>query len=68
MKDFQTVPYEELCGCVSALIPSALEHKWKDNQPNHEATKQLLNSTKGQRIVDADCLICKGTGIKQEAT
>lgn len=62
--DFQTAPYEKLCGCVSALIPCGLNHLWKGDKPNHEATESLITRAVGNRIVLSDCESCGGIGIK----
>lgn len=62
-KDFQTAPYETLCGCVSALIPRHMQHIWKENVPNHVATEHLIRNAVGNRVVLSDCPKCGGTGI-----
>lgn len=64
--DFQDAPYERLCGCVSAPIPHGWEHQWRDGRKNHEATQNLLEASKGRRMVDADCEKCQGTGFPRE--
>lgn len=64
---FQTAPYEKLCGCVSAPIPTWAERQFKDDVPNIEATRRLIESHEGCRMVDADCPICDATGMLPNA-
>jgi hypothetical protein len=64
--DFQTAPYDQLCGCVAVLVPSAANHAYQKNGKevvNHEMTRMLIEQGKHQRIVDASCEKCGGTGI-----
>ena len=63
--DFQTAPYDELCGCVGAVIPGHMLHLWPDDgSPNHKATEDLIRSSKGRRTVMVNCEKCGGTGLK----
>jgi hypothetical protein len=59
--DFQTAPYEQLCGCVSAEIPPGA--KWMWDKPNPHATEHLIRQATGRRMVCANCPDCGGTGI-----
>ena len=61
--DFQTAPYETLCGCVAAMIPAGMNHLWKGDAPNHAATERLIRNAVGNRVVLSDCPKCGGTGI-----
>jgi len=61
--DFQTAPYEALCGCVAAMIPAGMDHLWKGDAPNHAATEFLIRNAIGDRVVLADYPKCGGTGI-----
>lgn len=60
--DFQTAPFEMLCGCVGIYIPDHMNHLF-DKGPNLELTERLLRDGKGKRIVLANCEKCNGTGI-----
>lgn len=66
--DFQTADYDDLCGCVSAPVPVYLGHLWKDasgkERVNHEATRRLIEDSKGDRVVLANCEKCGGSGLK----
>ena len=61
--DFQTAPYEALCGCVGAPLPMGLNYLWPEGKPNHEATERLIRDSAGNRTVMVNCPKCKGTGI-----
>lgn len=57
--DFQTAPYEGLCGCVSIITN-------REMPPN--IVEHLIRNMTGQRNVCANCEICGGSGILPEAT
>jgi hypothetical protein len=62
--DFQTAPYESLCGCVAVLIPAGMTDIWPDDgTPNHKATEALIRDSEGRRNVEVNCPKCGGTGI-----
>lgn len=54
-KDFQYAPFEKLCGCV-AIISNHVIHR-------QDIINDLIKNHEGQRNVQANCPICKGTGI-----
>jgi hypothetical protein len=65
MMSFQTAPYDELCGCVAAMIPTGFySRKWDKGEADHDATRTLLENSQGCRVVDADCPKCHGFGLK----
>ena len=57
MRDFQTAPYEYLCGCVSVNILS-------DKGDNKELAEKLIREGEGKRTVRSHCTRCSGTGLK----
>jgi hypothetical protein len=62
---FQTAPFEELCGCVSAPIYGQLERLWDKLEPwqqKHYAEMNIRRS-KGNRMYDGDCEKCGATGL-----
>ena len=68
--DYQTAPYEALCGCVGCFVPAAANHMYQEYGPNgpqervnHTATEMLLRGAVGCRIVLANCDKCGGTGL-----
>ena len=56
--DFQTAPYEALCGCVAVVYNRELP-------PDHIVQSHIRQCV-GQRNVCANCKSCNGTGIRQE--
>ncbi len=66
--DFQTAPYDDLCGCVAALIPDWAVDQFQPDRANIEGTKRLLEMPETQRIVEANCPKCGGTGIRHNAS
>lgn len=64
--DFQTAPYEALCGCVGVEIPSSYNWAYEDRgepRGNPQVTAELIRNGKGRRIVCVNCSKCGGTGI-----
>jgi hypothetical protein len=64
--DFQSAPYDVLCGCVAAFVPSA--GKWAyesfgEDRPNPRMTRYLIEQAVGERIVTVNCPRCHGTGL-----
>jgi len=53
--DFQTAPYEKLCGCVAIITNRTTM------QPN--SIRKLIANNEGNRNVCVNCPDCKGTGI-----
>ena len=63
MSDFQTAPYEKLCGCIGVNIPNDYLHTYGKGA-NPALTEKLIREGEGKRIVMANCTRCSGTGLK----
>ena len=61
--DFQSAPFEALCGCVGILIPSHRLFMY-DKGANLAETERLIREGVGSRIVEANCPKCHGVGLK----
>jgi mono/diheme cytochrome c family protein len=64
--DFQSAPYEALCGCVAALVPRAADWAYQyhgEERSNPHMTRRLIEQAVGERIVMANCHRCHGTGL-----
>jgi len=57
VSDFQTAPYEKLCGCVGVNIPF-------DKGANKDVVEKLIREGEGKRTVRSYCTRCSGTGLK----
>jgi hypothetical protein len=64
-RDFQTAPFEELCGCIAVDIPSHLLYRF--DKPNKKLAEELIRRGEGKRIVLANCSKCGGTGLLSKA-
>lgn len=65
--DFQTAPYEALCGCVAVDVPASASWAYQDHGvevANHEMTRRLIEANPRRRIVLANCQKCHGSGLK----
>ena len=63
--DFQSAPYEALCGCVAVMISESYG-KMLDRvseEDRRRLVKNLLDSSQGYRNVCANCPTCGGSGI-----
>ena len=63
MRDFQTAPYEALCGCVCVDIPGDSKHMFAKGA-NPAFAEKLIREGEGKRTVRSYCTRCSGTGLK----
>jgi hypothetical protein len=68
MPDLQSVPYDDLCGCVAVtLTPQecAEADRADDYLPRsgQAVVERVIRSGRRERIPNAECLLCYGSGF-----
>jgi hypothetical protein len=64
-QDFQNAPYEDLCGCVGAIVPTYLNNNVKATKPVITRSQSVVTHAQNRRIALVNCPKCKGTGLKE---